>query len=430
MAQKRIDQKVFVKAITAVEGALKKGYRPPGASGGGPAAINMAAQALGISRTTLSTRLATARVRHKMVPDWSLWKKPASASTTIAPAETEDPKDVITRLIRKAPRTLEELAGYASLTPGETLDLLGTMTKAGSNIRQLGNQWSIEKDPEQAWTLGELPVYESRPDNTYVFGATSDNHLGSKYERLDVLEDLYDRFAKRGVDRVFNAGNWVDGYGRAGFNRNDLRLHGMDEQLDYLAEVYPKRDGIKTYAVAGNDHEGWWGQREGIDIGRHAENVMRNHGRDDWINLGFMEAHVILRNVNTGKEAILAVVHPGGGTAYALSYSVQKIIEALEGGEKPAVGLYGHYHKLGFFLIRNVFCLMTGCTQDQTTFMRSKVKQEAHVGGATAELEQDPETGAIISMKPDITRYFNKGYYNNRWCYGGPVNLPVRKSGP
>jgi hypothetical protein len=317
-----------------------------------------------------------------------------------------------------------------NVSQGQVLDLINEMKTEGVNVHALGDRWSIEKDPLQAFTMGELPVYESRPDNTFVFGATSDNHLGSKYERMDVLEDLYTRFANREVDRVFNAGNWIDGYGRSGFNRNDLRLHGMDEQLDYLAEAYPKRDGIVTYAVAGNDHEGWWGQREGIDIGRHAENIMCNHGREDWVNLGFMEAHVRLRNANTGKESILAVVHPGGGTAYALSYSVQKIIEALEGGEKPAVGLYGHYHKLGMFLIRNVFCLMTGCTQDQTTFMRSKVKQEAHIGGAEVELEQDPETGAIIAMTPKIIRYFNKGYYNDRWSYGGPVVLPERIAGP
>jgi hypothetical protein len=77
-----------------------------------------------------------------------------------------------------------------------------------------------------------------------------------------------------------------------------------------------------------------------------------------------------LRNANSGKATTMAVCHPGGGSAYALSYSIQKIIESLEGGEKPAVGLYGHYHKLWAGNIRNVWCVQTGCQEDQTPFMR------------------------------------------------------------
>jgi hypothetical protein len=144
---------------------------------------------------------------------------------------------------------------------------------------------------------------------------------------------------------------------------------------------------------------------------------MREAGHN-WTNLGFMEAHVNLRNVNTGKCATLAVVHPGGGSAYALSYSIQKIVESYEGGEKPHVGLYGHYHKLWAGLIRNIWCVQTGTAQDQTPFMRKK-RLEAHVGGAMIELEQDPATGAILSMTPKLTRYFNKSWYapGERWSH-------------
>jgi hypothetical protein len=251
-----------------------------------------------------------------------------------------------------------------------------------------------------------------------------DNHLGSKYERLDCLNDLYDRYAKAGVDRVFNTGNWIDGV--TSFNVHDLLVHGMESQLRYLAKHYPRRPGIVTYAVTGEDHEGWFSRREGIDIGKRAEQTMREEGRDDWIDLGFMEAHVKLVNANTGKSSILAVVHPGGGTSYALSYTVQKIIEALEGGEKPAVSLYGHYHKLWSGNIRNVWVVCTGCTQDQTVFTRNKIRQEVHVGGTMVELEQDPGTGAIVAMTPKLIRYFVKNYYADRWSKAGEVVSPER----
>lgn len=278
---------------------------------------------------------------------------------------------------------------------------------------------------QPAWARGDdLPVYTSRDDNTYVFGALGDTHLGSKYERLDALNDFYDRLEACGADRAFHTGNWIDGYLER-INAHDVHVPHMEGQLRYLAQAYPKRDGLITYAVAGDDHEGWWSRSHGIDIGKRAEQTMREHGRTDWVDLGYMEAHVRLVNRNTGKDTILAVAHPGGGSAYADSYSVQKIIESLDGGEKPAVGLYGHYHKLMFGEYRGVWWVQTGCFQDQTPFARGK-KLRFAVGGAIVRLEQDPETGAILSCSVALVRYFVKGYYNNRWNKAAPVTLPVR----
>jgi hypothetical protein len=141
-----------------------------------------------------------------------------------------------------------------------------------------------------------------------------------------------------------------------------------------------------------------------------------------------MEASVLLKNANTGTTSTLSVVHPGGGSAYALSYSIQKIVESYEGGEKPNVALYGHYHKLWAGIIRNIWVVQTGTAQDQTPFMRKK-RLEAHVGGCLVKLEQDPESGAIVGMTPTIWKYFNKGFYSGRWSKHQDVVLPPRSPG-
>jgi hypothetical protein len=240
-----------------------------------------------------------------------------------------------------------------------------------------------------------------------------------------VLADLYDWYESQGVTTVLHAGNWIDGDAR--FNRHDLVAHGVEEQCQLLAETYPQRKGITTYAVWGDDHEGWYAQREGIDVGGYNEGIMRRNGREDWVNLGFMEAYIPLKNANTGKQSMLSLVHPGGGSAYALSYSIQKIIESLEGGEKPAVGIYGHYHKLMSANIRNVWAMQSGCCQDQTPFMR-KQRIEAHVGGMTVRLHQHPESGAIVQCDPMQRRYFARDFYDTRWNRSGPVNLAERKT--
>lgn len=322
--------------------------------------------------------------------------------------------------------TVVELAASSDATENMVQGTIASLREAHIIVLEHDGRFSIGTSMAPAFSSAEIHEYVSRKDNTFLFGALGDSHLGSKYERLDVTNDLYDRYTQAGVDRVFHTGNWVDG--ERDFNRHELLVHGIEPQLRYLAENYPQRKGLVTYAVTGEDHEGWWTRSEGIDIGKRAEQTMVENGRKDWVDLGFMEAHVRLINANSGKESKLAVVHPGGGTAYALSYSVQKIIEALEGGEKPAVALYGHYHKLWAGNIRNVWVVCTGCGQDQTIFTRNKIKQEVHCGGTLVKLEQDPRTGAIISMMPQLIRYFVREYYegNDRWSRAKPVKLPGR----
>lgn len=400
--------------VDTIDNLLRQGFRPPGHRGPGPGALAEAARILSVYPFT-PAQVARWKGLYGIEPNWKLYR---DVTISAAPTQLDVPKPAEPSLLER----LKKGPVKAAYVLGEDQEV-EALRKQGHNVREHNGAWVLEKDVQPAFIGGPVFEYVSRPDNTFLFGATSDNHLGSKYERLDVLDGLYDFFASEGADRVFNAGNWIDGEAR--FNKFDLHTHGMDAQLAYLAKHYPQREGLTTYAVAGDDHEGWYGQREGVDIGRYAENVMRQAGRQDWVNLGYMEAHVKLVNANTGKLSMLAVVHPGGGSSYAVSYSIQKIIESLDGGEKPAVGLYGHYHKLWAGNIRNVWCLQTGCTEDQTPFMRKK-KLEAHVGGALVKLWQDPETGAIERFQPELIRKFNRGFYNHRWSHGSMPILPGR----
>jgi hypothetical protein len=331
--------------------------------------------------------------------------------------------DHIVNLLRKQRYTTKQLCQKLLASEKEIMTMIRVMQDRGILVYLFGDEWGVEKAPPAGT---DDHVYLSRPDGTYLFGFSSDEHLGSKYSRLDVLEDLYDRFAEQGVDRVIGSGNWIDGEAR--FNKHDLLVHGMDQQIEYMIDNLPKRDGIVTYAVAGDDHEGWYGQREGVDIGKHAEQLMRASGRDDWVNLGYMESFVELRHAKTGKSCQLLVMHPGGGSAYAMSYKPQKIVESFEGGEKPSALLIGHYHKMSYQLTRNVHAIQCGTTQDQTPFMRKKGIQ-AHVGGGICQLRQDADTGALTACRVEFFNYFNQSYYNGRWSNGGKVTLADRGVG-
>jgi len=222
---------------------------------------------------------------------------------------------------------------------------------------------------------------------------------------------MSDFFAREGCATVLNAGNWVDGEFR--FNRHELIVApGMDPQLDYAIERYPERKGIVTHYITGDDHEGWWIQRECINVGEYFQMRAEKAGRKDLKYIGHVEADVRLK---CGKgSAVGRIMHPGGGSAYALSYAPQKLVESFQGGEKPSILWIGHYHKYDWCYPREVHCISLGCTTDQSAFMR-KNKIAAHVGFGMTRFQQDKADGHITRLQHEWVPYYDRGYYERRF---------------
>ena len=244
-------------------------------------------------------------------------------------------------------------------------------------------------------------------NNSWIkFGVISDPHLNSKYQRLDVLNHAYDIFEKEGVKDVFMAGNPIDGYGR--LNQFDVFNIGTESQIRYFVENYPERKGITTHFITADDHEGWIIQREHINIGERIEDVAKRSGRTNDLHfVGHVEADI---RIKVGKKpTIIRLFHPGGGISYAMSYKPQKIVESLQGGDKPDILIVGHFHKLGAFEWRNVEIILAGCVEDQTPFMRKK-NIAAHIGFYIVKAHIAPD-GSVNRLIPEKVRYYNKNYY-------------------
>lgn len=318
-----------------------------------------------------------------------------------------DYHDEIRKLLKKSV-TIAEISKATGLSESLAKAVVTDIQHGGHNVQTVGERLTITPVMPSAKIDGAHLTLETDADGWIEFGAMGDTHLCSKYQRLDVLNELYDLYAQAGLKHVFHCGNWIDGESPRAAPAHEELAHGIEGQCEYLAEHYPRRDGITTYAVAGDDHEGWYQQREGVDIGRYAERVMREFGRKDWVNLGYQAAHVLLKNKKTGKACVMLVEHPGGGSSYADSYSIQKIIESLDGGEKPAIGLFGHYHKLMMGEYRGCWYFQTGCTKDRDSFARKK-KLRYTRGGWIIRVHLD-KNGAIDQIEPRAFRWFNKGY--------------------
>ena len=351
----------------------------------------------------------------------------AKATVKAAPRR-ETPQDVAAKvapLLRKGPMHTMILAEKLLIDIDDVAGVVAAAQRAGALIVERGGMLHLDDTPALGITRDAYAKREliTDKDGTFTFAIATDMHLCSKYERLDCLNDFYDQIEQRGITTVLNAGNWIDG--EAPFNKNDLLVHGMDAQMQYLATHYPRRAGVTTLAIAGADHEGWYARREGVDVGRYAENVMRQHGREDWHDIGYMERSLPLNHYGSGLGSRIHIMHPGGGSAYAISYTPQKIIESFDGGDKPAALVLGHYHKADYLYTRNVHAMQGGCFQDQTVFMRQK-RLSAAVGGCFVKITVDPRTGAFVECSYTFRNYFVRSYYDGRWSQHGAVNLAPR----
>ena len=220
----------------------------------------------------------------------------------------------------------------------------------------------------------EVPVQSK--DNVIKFGVIGDTHLGSLYQRADALKAFYEGCAAEGVKIVLHAGDVLAGWKVYRGQEFELRPDGKSwpEQRDIFFQDAPRVDGITTIFITGN-HDNSFKNLVGMVVGEEL-----GAKRLDWKFIGQDVGTVVLKS-NDGEDFRVQLLHPAGGTAYAVSYHAQKVIESLAGGQKPDLIVIGHYHKSLYMpAYRNVSCILPGCFESQTPFMVRK-SIAAHVGG-------------------------------------------------
>lgn len=246
--------------------------------------------------------------------------------------------------------------------------------------------------------------YKSKWDGakTIKFGVMGDTQFGSKYAQLTYLHQYYDLCKMEGITDIYHTGDITDGLKMRTGHEYELYEISADEMRDDVIKNYPKRDGITTHFITGN-HDASIYKHVGYDIGQAIATFrpdMKYLGRDCAV-------------INLTPNCTLELRHPWDGTAYALSYKMQKMIEAMESDSKPNILAVGHYHKAEYLFYRNVHALQTGCFQGQTPFTRGK-GISVHVGGwiVTATVDSD---GSILRFSPEFIPFYSsiKNDYKN-----------------
>lgn len=228
---------------------------------------------------------------------------------------------------------------------------------------------------------------------TIMFGLIGDTQFGSKYAQLTYLHEFYKLCDGVGITDIYHTGDITDGLKMRLGHEYDIYAISADEMRDDVVKNYPKFDRITTHFITGN-HDASIYKHVGYDIGQAIANL-----RSDLDYLG-RDCAVI----NLTPNCTLELRHPWDGTAYALSYKPQKMIEAMESDSKPNILAIGHYHKAEYLFYRNVHCFQTGCFQSQTPFTRGK-GISVHIGGWIITIRVDKD-GVIQGISPEFIPFY------------------------
>lgn len=301
------------------------------------------------------------------------------------------------------------------------------MSKQGKSAKQIYDTYFFRESPQtslEAFTRSLLNWNKGKANTKHIalenfkpnqhketwdgnqiikFGLIGDTHINSKYAQITWLHKYYDEVESQEVPVVYHAGDIGEGEHMRTGHEYEIYTHGFDEQSEEIAKVYPRRNGVVTEFITGN-HDASVYKISGCDIGKK---IARE--RDDMVYLGRDCA-----TVKITPNCTLELRHPWDGTAYALSYKPQKIMEAMEADSKPNILGIGHYHKSEYLFYRNINCFQTGCFQGQTPFTRGK-GISVHLGGWIITVEVNGK-GHIQKITPEfIPFYYSKPDDYKNW---------------
>lgn len=206
-------------------------------------------------------------------------RKPFAASEVAAPA---------------AQREAEEARRQLKLANEEVATLQETVRQFGAARRK----YSLEPG-----SVG----------NTLRFAVVGDTHWGSLYERLDAFLAFMRMCEREGIREVYHCGDVLDGHGIYKGQAFEQYANGAAKQLEVFAEKVPRFKGVQVYFIMGN-HDLSYKKLVGMNIGKAIEDL-----NPDWHYLGEDSALVKMKTQN-GRTFNLSLVHPGGGSAYALCF--------------------------------------------------------------------------------------------------------------
>lgn len=262
-------------------------------------------------------------------------------------------KEKIKYLINKR-KSFIEICEELELKDYEVIGLIELMKQDGELIDYINGEVVKLKKPIKSNDVYEIPNNLEHLKLLLI----SDTHLGSQYDRLDILKYLYQKAEDNNINYILHSGDLTEGFSGRPQQLYELKEVSYTGQRDYVIDKYPKSD-IPTYLIAGN-HDLWWIKQCGADICKDISNQ-----RKDLHYLGSD-----CEDLKIGKLKI-RLYHGKGGGSYAKSYKLQKYLDSISLEERPHILQTGHIHQAFYMKQDQTHCFQTSCLQDLTPFERS-----------------------------------------------------------
>jgi len=240
---------------------------------------------------------------------------------------------------------LSDLVQELEINEYEILNLVKELRDIGINISvkvhdddiYLFNQGEKEQDIENTYKFTTNDCHE------FKFIAISDTLIGSKYQQLSLLNDIYQKGYEMGYENVLLCGNLTAGlYPVTNVYADSCFLDDTMRQVDYLIENYPKIEGMKTYFIAGPTDEKHL-KKNKINIGKRISD-----SRKDMIYLGFNSC---MAEIDKTKMFISCSKL---GKTYTVSYRSQQQIDSFRSEDKPDIFLLGGLLQMEKYTYRDV----------------------------------------------------------------------------
>lgn len=258
-------------------------------------------------------------------------------------------EDLLVELLDLAKRgvSFEDVCNKLDISPAKLRGLLDR-AKAEGFALQIGVGHIKLGYDDSYWGEDQSLDIEPTVGGWFKVGVLSDLHAGSKYTLTRQTEDCVERMHRAGVRDILVPGDLLDGCYKHGVF--ELRQSGIADQTRALSNTLPHLEGLNYHCITGN-HDFTFAESTGLNVGQYIEGYFRDCGRRD---IHFYGDRAATLSVGNTKVRLL---HPTGSCSYAISYKLQKFVEAFDSGEKPGILLVGHYHRSCYIYTRGVHAI-------------------------------------------------------------------------
>lgn len=174
-------------------------------------------------------------------------------------------------------KSLNEITNMLDITNKELYDKLQDLRNIGINTyKKYQYDGNINYGIIKNFNLNKIP----KPETKIVTNKTqlnfkaiviSDLHIGSKKERLDLLEQVYNYCIKNNIHIILNCGDLIDGL----YHINNATIDMAYDEITRMLEKHPFDKNISNFICLGN-HDMYFLEKFGINV----RNIIQGNRHD------------------------------------------------------------------------------------------------------------------------------------------------------